>query len=30
MIVHHADGLHVGVHNRAADELEAASLQVFA
>ena len=30
MIVDHADGLHVRVHDRAADKLEAALLEVFA
>lgn len=30
MIVHHADGLHVGVHDRTADELEAALFEVLA
>src|SRR3954468_6198824 len=30
MIIHHADGLHVRVNNRAPDKLEAALLEVFA
>ena len=30
VIVYHADGLHVGVHDRAADEFEAAVFKVFA
>ena len=30
MVVDHPDGLHVCVHNRAADELESALLEVFA
>ena len=30
VVVHHADGLHVGVHDRAADELEAALLEILA
>lgn len=30
MIVNHPDGLHVGIHDRAADKFEAALLEVFA
>ncbi len=30
MVVDHADGLHVGVHDGGADEVEAALLEVFA
>jgi hypothetical protein len=30
MVAHHADRLHVGVHDGGADELEAALPQVFA
>jgi hypothetical protein len=30
MIVDHADGLHVSIHDRAANELEAAMFKVFA
>jgi hypothetical protein len=30
MVVDHADRLHVGVDNRAADELETALLEIFA
>ena len=30
MIIHHPDRLHVGVHDRAADEFEATLFQIFA
>jgi len=30
VIVHHADGLHVGVYDGAADKFEAALLEIFA